>query len=402
MYQGREDRSSSEPFCLRASFRSSPTGKLHSATCKFSNHSKSPSAIFLLSYKYAVCRDRNEKVVKFLLDQGADPSIEESPRRLTPLRFALWMGKLAPSSELYPLLPYIRILLKHSKDLVYGSAQDVVDGVLSEFYGSDEEFRYLQQHCCPWFYQMPQSTRVEVATRISSDASGACHIPTLIRTILGTDPLKANDLQTRCYLPMFSGETTLAHCVAKQSGRDKARLRIRRQRQGVLPYEYQTFVRDFPDHYQTMRQSFRESWSNLFLEILQAGIDIHLVVDRKTPFLAFLEGHLAWQVSFSKSTQCPCIDIEALNSGIRAWLKDLKATGLSLEKFGAKEWCIWRRGDVQREFIGNVLRVTGMSYGPSPDDWYLWLSEVSDSFAGDFWALIAQPVVSMPGEWPEE
>jgi hypothetical protein len=38
---------------------------------------------------------------------------------LTPLRLALWIGKLAPSNEDYPLLPYLRVLLKNSKDLVY-------------------------------------------------------------------------------------------------------------------------------------------------------------------------------------------------------------------------------------------------------------------------------------------
>ncbi|KAJ5461603.1 uncharacterized protein N7458_003155 [Penicillium daleae] len=92
----------------------------------------------------AVCRDRNEKVVEFLLNEGADPFIEDYPRRLTPLRLALWIRKLAPSNEDYPLLPYLRVLLKNSKDLVYGSPQDVVNGVLSEFYGSDEEFRFLQ------------------------------------------------------------------------------------------------------------------------------------------------------------------------------------------------------------------------------------------------------------------
>lgn len=341
--------------------------------------------------------------MEFLLNEGADPFIEDYPRRLTPLRLALWIGKLAPSNEDYPLLPYLRVLLKNSKDLVYGSPQDVVNGVLSEFYGSDEEFRFLQQHCCPWFYKMPQATRVEVAARISFDASGACHIPTLIRAILGTDPLEANELQTKCYLSMTSRETTLAHCVAKQLGRDLTALSMCHRRQHlVLPYEYQTFVRYLSDDHQTTRQTFRDSWSNLFFDILRAGIDIHLVVNHKTLFLAFIEGILAWQVSFSKSIQCPRVDTGVLNSVVRAWLKDLKAAGVKLDQFGTNEWCTWSRGDVQRDFVGDVLRVTGMSYGTSPDDWYIWLSEASDTFAAEFWTLIAQPIVTTPGEWPEE
>ncbi|KAJ5461604.1 uncharacterized protein N7458_003156 [Penicillium daleae] len=168
---------------------------------------------------------------------------------------------------------------------------------------------------------MPQATCVEVAARISFDASNACHIPTLIRAILGTDPLKANELQTKCYLPMTSRETTLVHCIAKQLGRDLTALsRCHRRQHLVLPYKYQTF-------------------SNLFFDILRAGIDIHLVVDHKTLFLAFIEGILAWQVSFSKSIQCPCVDTGVLNSVIRAWLNDLKAARVKLDIFGTNEWC---------------------------------------------------------------
>lgn len=86
----------------------------------------------------------------------------------------------------------------------------------------------------------------------------------------------------------------------------------------------------------------------------------------------------------------------------RAWLKDMKAAGVDLEKLGATEWCIWKDQSFQREFNGGLHRVIGITYGSRPEDWYIWQSEPSDSFVGDFWALVARPAEIMPGGWPVE
>jgi hypothetical protein len=45
----------------------------------------------------------------------------------------------------------------------------------------------------------------------------------------------------------------------------------------------------------------------------------------------------------------------------------------------------WDRQIVCVEFD---IRLINISYGPSPKDWIFWFSEPSDSFAGDFWAML--------------
>ncbi|KAJ5471949.1 hypothetical protein N7539_008518 [Penicillium diatomitis] len=58
---------------------------------------------------YAICVDRNEQVVEFLLGQGVDPSVEGGFSKLkTPLRLLLENGRHAASDKDYPLLPFLR------------------------------------------------------------------------------------------------------------------------------------------------------------------------------------------------------------------------------------------------------------------------------------------------------
>ncbi|KAJ5661898.1 uncharacterized protein N7477_009514 [Penicillium maclennaniae] len=101
---------------------------------------------------YAICTDRKEDVVEFLLDQGVDPTIEGGFCTLkTPLRLLLEIGKRAASNKLYPLLPVLRPLLRHSQDLVYDNAQETVEGILSEFHGTSEEFMFCNNTAVPRF-----------------------------------------------------------------------------------------------------------------------------------------------------------------------------------------------------------------------------------------------------------
>lgn len=348
-------------------------------------------------------------MVEFLLDQGVDPSIEGGLSILrTPLRDVLRFGKQAASNKLYPLLPYLRPILRHSQDLVYGNAQEAVEGILSEFHGTSEEFIFLQQHCCPMFYQMPRWARITVSAQIIFDADfsyyaeEANNTPDLIKTVLGKDTSEAQDFQTKCTLPLTSKETTLVHCVAKKLGNSQCFLQMCCRRNLVVYSGYQTFSRPARTHCHAKWQAICKSWNSLFFDFLRVGVDVHQIVDGKTLFISFLDGYLASQVSLSQFNQVPWLGLEDFHVGIRAWLKDMRAAGLDLETLGGNEWRIWKSGNVQREFNGGLHRVTGMAYGPSPEDWYIWLSEPSDSFVGDFWALVARPAETMPGEWPGE
>ncbi|OGM46859.1 hypothetical protein ABOM_005031 [Aspergillus bombycis] len=167
---------------------------------------------------YAVCAGRNNQMVDFLLEQGVDPSIEGGlSTSKTPLRLVLEIGRQAASNKLYPLLPYLRCLLHHSQHLVYDNAEEAVNGILSEFHGTSEEFRFLQQHCCPTFYQMPRWARIKVAAQIVCDANHsyyaeeANNTPDLIKTVLSKDILEVKTFQAKFTLPFTPKETTLMH-----------------------------------------------------------------------------------------------------------------------------------------------------------------------------------------------
>lgn len=100
-------------------------------------------------------------------------------------------------------------------------------------------------------------------------------------------------------------------------------------------------------------------------------------------------------------------------STVRIYLHNLKEAGVDLVSYGRKEkklhrqltWkpfvCYGLWDAIDSPTIEHDL--VGFTYGPSPDDWTVWLSEPTDVFAGDFWTMIESPwePERMPGAWIE-
>jgi hypothetical protein len=100
--------------------------------------------------------------------------------------------------------------------------------------------------------------------------------------------------------------------------------------------------------------------------------------------------------------------ISSPNEALRAWLTDLKSTGIDIQEFGEIEHEIWK-SDLNRRDLGSengdnpgCHRLIAFSYGPYVDDWSVWLSPEWDNFIRDFWKLVERPVETMAGEWPSE
>ncbi|PMD32336.1 hypothetical protein L207DRAFT_399301, partial [Hyaloscypha variabilis F] len=139
----------------------------------------------------------SEKVFEFLLNQGADPSIRGYySHDSTPLEFLVWTGS---QGRARPLFPSIRLLVSRSEEIVYNTPDETINGILSDFHGTAAEFKFLQQKCCPKYYQMPQYTRVAVAAQIACGVWDAQHMPELLRTALGKDSLSIDILQIECF-----------------------------------------------------------------------------------------------------------------------------------------------------------------------------------------------------------
>ncbi|RYP55718.1 hypothetical protein DL771_012459 [Monosporascus sp. 5C6A] len=111
-----------------------------------------------------------------------------------------------------------------------------------------------------------------------------------------------------------------------------------------------------------------------------------------------------------------------LSKGLDLWAKDrygyLKAAGIDVTRYGRCEMELLRDAALTRDFVpcriyhqkypwkapdpvwrGVPIRLMGYKYGPEPEDWDVYWSEPTDEFAGDFWGLVENPPLQVPGAW---
>ncbi|KAH8597774.1 hypothetical protein B0O99DRAFT_702385 [Bisporella sp. PMI_857] len=308
--------------------------------------------------------ENREEVYKFLLDQGADPlvgGVFRSP--LTPLEHLVWSGSMAWGQ---PLLPSLRCLLPRSEDPIYETPEEAINGILSSFHGTSEEFVFLQQECCPTYYQMSQSTRVAVTTGAACGVWDAFHMPDLIKTMLGKESLSVENLQSQCFTDM--GEVTLVHSIARKCGGILASVCASRQRPSTKSPSG-TGHCDIIDKRANAQMKLYKAWTAMFCEFIATGVDLHNVVDRHSLLTSFIDGYIK-ACSLKRVTFCQ-------NIAIQIWMADLQAVGVDLEDFGRAEALLFDSGCVLKDYIsysfGDVYRLNKFIYGPSPQDWHLML-----------------------------
>ncbi|OHF02475.1 hypothetical protein CORC01_02170 [Colletotrichum orchidophilum] len=97
------------------------------------------------------------------------------------------------------------------------------------------------------------------------------------------------------------------------------------------------------------------------------------------------------------------------------WLEDVQSSGKDLAKYGSQEKEIFmgdkllqdRRLDVLFDYSFPKISWTGMrlvsfTYGPQPEDWKLVWGLEAEEYAGDFWYLVENPPLRIPGGWVED
>jgi hypothetical protein len=317
------------------------------------------------------------------LNLGVDHSIPDDfhPSR-TALHHLLWSGSADGFQR--PILPALRCLLRRSDEIVYETAEETIDSLLSVFHGTAEEFTFFQRECCPTYYQMPQSTRIAVAAQCASGFWDTYDMPELIRYVIGKGPLGADSLQVEC-LSNDGQKITLVHSIALKIGASLARLHHDKKW-------------EFND--KDKQRLLYEAWNILYCDFVAANIDIHHVVGNKTSFSSFLSGYFGW---------CDYVQVapSTCNAALKIWLADLKSVGVDLEDFGQAEKDLYDSGAIRKDYdvssrAGGNHRLINFTYGTSPHDWHLWISEKSDLFAGQFWDMIEREEEVMPGAWPDD
>lgn len=88
--------------------------------------------------------------------------------------------------------------------------------------------------------------------------------------------------------------------------------------------------------------------------------------------------------------------------------------GYDLLEFGQQEAAIWVSGDKTDRIVGDALNlgigdqhdgfpyVKALHFGPEPEDWYFELDFYYEDYVGDFWKLLENSHLLMPGAWIED
>jgi hypothetical protein len=302
-----------------------------------------------------------------------------------------------PKSQ--PIFPLLRLLCQFEDE----SQEDPWDVFVRNFHrfrGTADEFDFLQQACCPLFFTLSDEQRITLAIM----EVGPClsrnfwNGPSIIRAIVNGISFTTSKFEVvsgtlsnfeapPCIGTFIGGDDmfTLPHGVAYCMGCTKI--------DSNWPYDA---IKD-----RAMKQKVYEEWFIMFREMLENGLHIQQVMDGLTLLHAFLFGCLQLSEPHQGSFMNKC------NEALRALLRDLQGAGVNLKEFGEREELILKDqlGGIDFRTSGTlrcfVIRLIGFSYGPGPDDWCLWVSEPSDEFVGDFWAMIDRRM-EMPGRWSED
>jgi hypothetical protein len=96
-----------------------------------------------------------------------------------------------------------------------------------------------------------------------------------------------------------------------------------------------------------------------------------------------------------------------LTCKLRNWAHELQLAGQDLQAYG--RWEQELLSNMDREFWFQpksnesvTIRLLNFKFGPSPQDWQIWVSTSMDESTGEFWEAVEdeEPVLDIPGSWP--
>lgn len=84
------------------------------------------------------------------------------------------------------------------------------------------------------------------------------------------------------------------------------------------------------------------------------GIDIHDLVNGRSPFLSFLDGYLsAWRGPIELGPACQI--------AVQVWLKQLEVVGVDVNGYGKAEEYMWKGGSPSENFTCGIFRNKGLN-----------------------------------------
>jgi hypothetical protein len=161
-----------------------------------------------------------------------------------------------------------------------------------------------------------------------------------------------------------------------------------------------------------------DGWRQMLRDASVAPADLHQVSSTmcETPLVTFLR---AWGLALNYPRPYPW----SFTPALRKWVSELQALGVDLEEYGELERELHRNGDVSLELkldighdrMGNMnaftdpepvsrwvtFRLLDFTYGPEPEDWFIWVTNPLDEVVGQFWRMVEREVEVIPGTWIE-
>jgi hypothetical protein len=162
------------------------------------------------------------------------------------------------------------------------------------------------------------------------------------------------------------------------------------------------------------RNSNMPKWRELLFDAITASADpCHLSSQYKrmsTPLTTFLQYSTKNWAEIKRAKY-------VFDSTIQFWASELQLAGVDLAEYGAKEKSLHMSGVVDLEVgiyvglensgpaytlgLGEILlfRILSLEFGPTPEEWRLWVSNPVDELAWEFWELVERGEQVMPGTW---
>ncbi|KAF7174260.1 hypothetical protein CNMCM6106_008463 [Aspergillus hiratsukae] len=315
------------------------------------------------------------EVCKFLLQNGADPPVRESSGR-TPLEsgnigYDLYVDK---PRNLHGTLELYRLLLRDNEDVILEKPNSTWVGEFW-FQGPPEALTLIQESLFVDYYSLPIEFRFRRAMSLKSWSSGGPS-PEMFRIAMGSDSIDP----AAYHLTDEYGHTLLFE-IAELMSVDIA----------------------------NSREDDLSGWRELIREAIQAGADLCHISSGiyYTPLAVFL---FFQGMNLRKIKRA----IYKINHILQRWALELQSAGVDLAVYGSKESALWKSGAVDPFFYddlrlsdqvrsGELLKVHlfSLSYGPSPEDWHVWVANPVDELVGEFWEMIERKEEAMPGAWVE-
>ncbi|KAK2016496.1 hypothetical protein LZ32DRAFT_80181 [Colletotrichum eremochloae] len=106
--------------------------------------------------------------------------------------------------------------------------------------------------------------------------------------------------------------------------------------------------------------------------------------------------------------------LRAVQKAFLIWLEDVQAAGIDLAEYGRQELEIYLAHDSLQSrrwfheyssdpgLITSGWKLVGFTYGPEPRDWKFTWDLDAWEYSGDFWELVENPPLHIPGGWVDD